>query len=239
MKKWLPRQQVKLIAPYIPQHCEACERALSSEPGLHDPAPTLHQIAELPSVLVEVTDHQGHSRTCSCGHIIHASIPAAIRAHSLGSQLTAALIYFSGCHGMSKRSIEETVETLFGVPITIGTIANREREVSEALEPAYRVVRLSNDCRRLSERYPMLWLFAAVEGVEPTNNHAERVQRRAALWRRKSFGCQSQTGCRFVERILTVIQTLRLQKRNAIAYLGHVVANQQMRLGTPAMCGIG
>jgi len=45
------------------------------------------------------------------------------------------------------------------------------------------------------------------------------VQRRAVLWRRRSFGCQSASGCRFVERILTTVETLRLQKRNVLEFL--------------------
>ena len=57
-----------------------------------------------------------------------------------------------------------------------------------------------------------LWTFVETEGVEPTNNHGERVLRRAVLWRRRSFGCHSAAGCRFAERILTVATTLRLQR---------------------------
>ena len=72
-------------------------------------------------------------------------------------------------------------------------------------------------CARLLRVYPALWTFVVVEGVEPTNNHVERAQRRAVLWRRRSFGCQSAAGCRFVERILTVVQTLRLHHgQNAV-----------------------
>jgi len=67
-------------------------------------------------------------------------------------------------------------------------------------------------------------LGSALEGVEPTNNHAERVQRRAVIWRKKSFGCQSPVGCRFVERILMVVQTLRLQNRNTLELLGQTIA---------------
>ncbi len=58
-----------------------------------------------------------------------------------------------------------------------------------------------------------------VAGVEPTNNAAERALRRAVLWRRKSFGTQSETGSRFVERILTVVTSLRQQKRDVLKYL--------------------
>jgi transposase len=74
-------------------------------------------------------------------------------------------------------------------------------------------------CRRVLEVYLALWTFVVVEGVEPTNNHAERVQRLAVLYRKNCFGCHSDRGCRFVERLLTVVQTLRLQKRPVLQYL--------------------
>ena len=77
-------------------------------------------------------------------------------------------------------------------------------------------------CARLLGVYPALWTFVVVEGVEPTNNHVERAQRRAVLWRRRSFGCQSAAGCRFVERILTVVQTLRLQERSVLQFLNEI-----------------
>jgi transposase len=56
-----------------------------------------------------------------------------------------------------------------------------------------------------------LWTFARVEGLEPTNNAAERALRPAVLWRKRSFGCHSAGGCRFVERLLSAVQTLRLR----------------------------
>ena len=74
-------------------------------------------------------------------------------------------------------------------------------------------------CANLLALYPALWLFASIEGVEPTNNHVERILRLGVLWRKNSFGCHSAAGCRFVERMLTVVQTLRLQKRPVLDYL--------------------
>lgn len=74
-------------------------------------------------------------------------------------------------------------------------------------------------CDNILTLYPALWLFAGIDGVEPTNNHAERVLRMGVLWRENGFGCQSESGCRFVERILTVFQTLRLQKRSVLEFL--------------------
>ena len=57
------------------------------------------------------------------------------------------------------------------------------------------------------------------EGIEPTNNHAERLLRRGVLWRKNAFGCVSERGCRFVERLLTVVQTRRLQGKGVLSYL--------------------
>jgi transposase len=74
-------------------------------------------------------------------------------------------------------------------------------------------------CANLIALEPALWRFVVTRGVEPTNNHAERVLRRGVLWRKNAFGCQSDQGCRFVERILTVVQTLRLQQRNVLNFL--------------------
>jgi len=390
IKKWLPREKVKKFTPHVPEYCAKCDEALSPTSGPNDPEPTIHQVAELPKMLAEFTQHEGHFRTCSCGHVNHRPVPADIRAHCLGPNLTAAIAYFSGSHGMSKRGIEETLETMFGVPVALGSISNSEQEMSEALEPAYQEakrhvsdaevkyvdetgwkerglkrwlwaaatttvslflihprrnldalklllgklagvlvsdrwcvydnwhhenhqlcwahvkrnwekqierggkakelgerwlatqkevfelwhrfrgggctraelgaqvtphvetlgvlltegvrsgnVTLSGYCQRLLDRYPLYWIFTAVENVEPTNNHAEQVQRRAVLWRRKSFGCQSAGGCRFVERILTAVQTLRLQKRNTLEFLGQTLAAHRMGQAAPKLCPTG
>jgi transposase len=74
-------------------------------------------------------------------------------------------------------------------------------------------------CRNLLKREAALWTFVWEPGVEPTNNSAERPLRRAVLWRRRSFGTQSEAGSRFVERILTAVTTLRQQRRDVLDYL--------------------
>lgn len=79
-------------------------------------------------------------------------------------------------------------------------------------------------CRHILKLNRSLWTFVRVREVEPTNNRAERALRRAVLWRRKSFGTQSKTGSRFVERILTVVTTLRQQSRSVLVYLNKVCA---------------
>jgi transposase len=90
-------------------------------------------------------------------------------------------------------------------------------------------------CSRVLTVYPALWTFVLVEGVEPTNNHAERVQRLAVLYRKNCFGCHSDSGCRFVERLLTVVQTLRLQKRPALQYLKETLIAHRTGQATPRL----
>ena len=87
-------------------------------------------------------------------------------------------------------------------------------------------------CQNLLDVEPALWSFVYKKGVEPTNNHIERLLRSGVLWRKNAFGCHSESGCRFVERILTVRQTLRLQKRPVLDYLVHALTAH--RSGQPA-----
>jgi len=380
----LPAERVKTYVHFRPTTCAHCQAALPAHAGPHDPPPTWHQVAELPALAAEVTEYQGHARVCPhCGRIARAEIPATIRGHSFGPNLAAALAYLSGrCH-CSKRCVQEIAQTIFEVPVALGSVTQVEQEMSAALQapqqqaleavrgapvkhvdetgwfqngklcwlwvaatltvvvfqiqakrgkeglkallgqvvgivcsdrwgayaslplPARQVcwAHLKRDFERLFELgpstqkigragrqavkkvfalwrdfkdqridraqlqarlgpvrsrlytafqrgaqgtdkttkrfarrmlkvYDALWTFAAVEGVEPTNNHAERMVRPAVLWRKASFGNHSAEGCRFSERILTVVQTLRLQQRPVLDYLRRALVAH--RAGTPA-----
>jgi transposase len=376
LKHLLPPERVTRTEIIVPHVCERCAAPLPREAGPNDPEPKRFQVIELPPIVAEVTEHQAHGRVCSgCGHLTQATIPATIRAHSVGPRLTATLSYFSGCHGVSKRGVEEIAETVLSAPIALGTVSNLEQEVSAALEPAHREAiaavraaavkyadetswklwgklcwlwaaatagvaafvihaqrgkrglkallggaiegivhsdrwhvylqvpeerrqlcwahlkrdfqkivdsggpsvfvgrrglrivselfvawrafqagtitrdrlqellaplerRLSNTllegglgddarvakfCENLLNLESALWTFARMEGVEPTNNFMERLVRLAVLWRRRSFGCNSEGGCRFVERILTVVQTCRLRRRQTIEFITQAI----------------
>jgi transposase len=384
----LPADDVHEFVDHRPSHCRGCQHPLPAEPGPHDPPPTWHQVAELPPIAAVVTEHRGHTRACPrCGTRTHATIPAAVRARVVGPRLTAAITYLSGARHDSKRGVEAVVETLFGVPVSLGTVAAAEQEVSAALasahaeavaavraapvknvdetgwkqagrlcwlwagitqavacfqvharrgldglrallgddptgvvgsdrwcayarldvrkrqlcwahlkrdfqamidrggpsesigqelscfvedlfldwhrvrdgtiqratlrrnigewRPAFREVlergracgcaKTSAVCRNLLELEPALWTFTRVEGVEPTNNAAERAVRPAVLWRKRSFGCHSAAGCRFVERILTVVQTLRQQRRPVFAFLADAIAARRQGQPTPRL----
>jgi transposase len=78
---------------------------------------------------------------------------------------------------------------------------------------------LSGKCRRIIKHREHLWTFVHDKSVNPTNNLAERIVRQAVLWRKSSFGTQSERGACYVERMLTVCATCRLQGRSVIEYL--------------------
>jgi transposase-like protein len=100
-------------------------------------------------------------------------------------------------------------------------IAPMQQRVKVLLDEgsACRSSKTRGTCRQILMVEAALWTFVRVRGVEPTNNAAERALRRAVLWRRKSFGTQSATGSRFVERILTVVTSLQQQGRDVMDYL--------------------
>jgi transposase len=90
-------------------------------------------------------------------------------------------------------------------------------------------------CANLLKLEVALWTFVRIEGVEPTNNSAERGLRRAVLWRRRSFGTQSEDGSHFVERVLTAVTTLRQQKRDVLDYLTQACAAATHGVPAPSL----
>jgi transposase len=95
--------------------------------------------------------------------------------------------------------------------------------------------KLSGFCNELYDRCEHLWTFTRIEGIEPTNNTAERALRPAVIYRKLSFGTQSSKGSRFVERILTVSETCRLQNRNAFQYLVAAMEASFSRKSAPSL----
>jgi transposase len=79
--------------------------------------------------------------------------------------------------------------------------------------------RLIGMCNELYDHRQWLWTFLDHDGVEPTNNASERSLRHAVIWRKLSFGTQSAPGSRFVETLLTVIETCRQQHQSTFAFV--------------------
>ena len=81
------------------------------------------------------------------------------------------------------------------------------------------IKRLSGSCADILKHKAALWTFVTHEGVEPTNNGAERALRPFVIWRKMSYGAQSERGHRFAERIMTVAHTARKQGQNVLDFL--------------------
>ena len=389
LQRRLPPERLQEIVPFVPISCRRCGHALPQQAEPEDPQPSWHQVAELPQLAAQVTEYQGHARTCPvCQTVSHAAIPAEVCRYSFGPRLAATLAYLVGCHRVSRRGVAEIAQAVFDVPLSLGSICHLEEQMSQALAPAHaeavQAVRVAEvkhadetswrqagkrrwlwlaatatvaafvvharrslaglqtllgevivgivisdrwkvyevladgrrqlcwahlirDFRALSERtgtsrrigenllalsavlfeyWPKvrdgtykrewsvrevlstirpdvasslrrglrsrcaatrgtcrellaweesLWTFAFVDGVEPTNNHAERVLRGAVLWRKGCFGSGSEGGCRFVERMLTVSQTLRLQGRSVLDYLYQALCAHRQGIPTPKL----
>jgi len=94
---------------------------------------------------------------------------------------------------------------------------------------------LSGQCRRIFNQRQYLWTFVQDARVEPTNNLAERMVRQAVLWRKGSFGTQSERGARYAERILTACATCRLQGRSVIEYLRNACCCHLEGIPTPSL----
>ncbi len=92
--------------------------------------------------------------------------------------------------------------------------------------------------KELSNHRDWLWTFVDVEGVEPTNNASERALRHAVIWRKLSFGTQSAAGSRFVETLLTVVETCRQQSRNVFNFVAKAVEASFAHHLAPSLIGV-
>ena len=363
-----PIEDVDTVVPVKPQHCHRCRHALQGD----DPQPYRHQVTELPPIKPVVTEYQLHRLLCpACGVPTRADLPLGVPPGGFGPRVQAIVALCTGAYRLSKRTPQEVMADLFGLPMSLGTIPHLEQATVQAVaepvaeahtyvrtqpvahldETGWRegrarawlwvavtawgtvfVVRLSRGAQvaqtLLGERfcgilvtdrwsaytwYPThwrqicwahllrdfeammerggrsqeigeglreqarqmfhawhrvrdgslthaqfrvamrpirravarllkagqtcgvaktegvcreglkvddaLWTFVRVEGVEPTNNAAERAIRPGVLWRKGSFGTQSAQGAQFVEAIMTVVATLKQPHRNVLAYL--------------------
>jgi len=364
----IPVEEVDEVVAIKPDQCCGCHAPLSGD----DPTPFRHQVIEIPPIKPLITEYQWHQLLCpACGETTRAPWPAGIPSGTYGPRVHATVALCTGSYRLSKRTPQQVMDDLFGVPMSVGTISQSEQATTEVVaepveearafvheqavahldETSWRqggkrawlwvavtslvtvfLVRMSRGsqvarellgeqfsgilvtdrysaynwypvrwrqvcwshllrdfeairgrggaseeigaallgqahqmfvwwhrvregtlqrstfrsymsplrrevarlleagshcgvpttegtCREILKRREALWTFVQVEGVEPTNNTAERAIRPGVQWRKGSFGTQSEEGSRFVESMMTVVATLKQQKRNVLAYL--------------------
>ena len=136
------------------------------------------------------------------------------RSEELGEALLAqAHQMFTWWHRVREGTLQRSTFRSYMTPL--------RREIERLLEAGRRcgVPKTEGTCRDILKRREALWTFVQLDGVEPTNNTAERAIRPGVRWRKGSFGTQSEAGSRFVESMLTVVATLKQQQRNVFEYL--------------------
>ncbi len=364
----IPVEEVDEVVVLKPEQCTHCHAPLRGD----DPQPWRHQVIELPPIKPVVTEYQWHQLGCAaCGAVTRAPWPAGVPSGTYGPRVQATVALYTGSYRLSKRTTQQMMDDVFGVPLSVGTISQLEqattaavgtpveeartyvhtqavahldetrwrqgakqawlwvavttwvtvfvvrlsrggdiarallgktfsgilvtdrysaynwypvrwrqlcwahllrdfeamrdrggyseeignallaqahqmftwwhrvregtlkrstfrsymtplrREVERLLEAGSRCgePRTAGTCRDILKRREALWTFVQVDGVEPTNNTAERALRPGVLWRKGSFGTQSEEGSRFVESMMTVMATLKQQQRNVLGYL--------------------
>jgi transposase len=144
--------------------------------------------------------------------------------------------------GQPGRAIGESLlghsNTLFHLWHQLQAGKRSRRRFQRAIQPVREAVRqtlqrgarcrcrkTAGTCKELLGHEAWLWTFVDVEGVEPTNNAGERAQRQGVLWRKTSGGTDSPQGSRFVERVLTVVETCRRQGKKLLDYLSACIAS--------------
>jgi len=94
---------------------------------------------------------------------------------------------------------------------------------------------VSNFAAALFFNFDRLFVFLEQDGVAPTNNVAERTLRTAVQWRKTSFGNRSAAGELATARLLTVMQTCRMQERHVLGYLTDAVRCHRTGLAPPSL----
>jgi transposase len=90
-------------------------------------------------------------------------------------------------------------------------------------------------CAGLLKYEAQLWTFTKVEGVEPTNNAAERALRPAVVWKKRSYGVESERGSEYAESMLSLWATCRCNRVNAVKYLRELIQSHRLKTTPPSI----
>ena len=97
----------------------------------------------------------------------------------------------------------------------------------------------SRTCAKLLAQEASLYRFVFCEGVEPTNNAAERALRHGVIWRKQSHGPKSESGARYLANIWSIVETCRQQKRNVWNFLAECLVAADQGRPLPELTGAG
>src|SRR5207244_4542251 len=126
----MPVEEVDEVVVLKPTQCTHCQAPLSGE----DPKPWRHQVIEMPPIKPVVTEYQWHQLACpACGAITRAPWPAGVPSGTYGPRVQATVALYTGSYRLSKRTTQQAMAEVFGVPMSVGTISPLEQATTEAV----------------------------------------------------------------------------------------------------------
>ena len=132
-----PLERVSKVVEHWPQRC-VCGHVFSEKERRPGGAPARHQVAELPPLAVEISEHRLQRLCCpDCGRSVRAELPAGVPRGCFGSKLEAAIAALTVRNRLSRRQLVELLDELFGCPMAVGTIDAILTRTAASLEPAY------------------------------------------------------------------------------------------------------
>jgi transposase len=131
-----PIERVSEVVDHWPQRC-SCGHVFGEE-RVPAGAPARHQVAELPPLAVEISEHRLQRVCCpDCGRTVRAELPTRVPRGCFGPKLEAAIASLTVRNRLSRRQLVELLEELFGCPVAVGTIDAILSRTAETLEPVY------------------------------------------------------------------------------------------------------
>jgi transposase len=142
-RELLPIEDVDHVHEHYPNACEKCAAPLDPETCEETSEPLRHQTFELPKIKPVVSEHRCHELGCSCGHKTRAQLPVGIEQSQFEPRVHGAIAYLTSVHKIGRRGIVEIMNTLFGLPLCLGSVCNCIERVSPELEPVVEEARQS------------------------------------------------------------------------------------------------
>jgi transposase len=125
----VPVDEVDEVVVIKPEQCPPCQAPLAGE----DPTPWRHQVIELPPIKSVVTEYQWHPLVCAaCGAVSRAPWPKGGPSGTYGPRVQATVALYTGSYRLSKRTTQQMMDEVFGVPLSVGTISPLEQATTAA-----------------------------------------------------------------------------------------------------------
>jgi transposase len=126
----MPVEEVDVVVPLKPTSCARCHQSLDGEA----PQPQRHQVFEIPPMRPVVTEYQVQRLSCpACGDVTQAAWPAGVPTGMYGPRAQAIAALCTGAYRLSKRVTQQVLDTLFGLPMSLGTLSTLEGATTEAV----------------------------------------------------------------------------------------------------------